>query len=299
MSNNLTIPKQIFALLISFIFIFSTEAKAHATEQYSIEANTYEIIEEAADINPAIKYYVDNILSMYSEEHIISNDELNDIIVASVKDAVEISKQTQKELNIELKKHEQFVISEKQKDIQFQEDSYSPNSVIIPDPFLLARTNWALGIAAVETYGHQQTAKYMRHATVPVGASNSWAPGPYISHNDAWARRVALDDGLNAELFPIFEDNVYNKGLSNFRITGSFRYAYGETNTSLNNVNYAVTFTKLSSGAFRTSYFISDTFDFEWNKYDNIVVDFANNYAFGMQELGLIKPYEISISYVN
>lgn len=77
------------------------------------------------------------------------------------------------------------------------------------------------------------------------------------------------------------------------------RYAYGELHTSLNNVNYAVTFTQLSSGAFRTSYFISDTFDFAWNKYNNIAVDFANNYAYAMQELRLIKPYEISISYVN
>lgn len=77
-------------------------------------------------------------------------------------------------------------------------------------------------------------------------------------------------------------------------------YTDGELRTSLQNVDYTVTFTRIDSG-FRASYFISDVFDFAWTEmgYDNIAIDFANNYAYAMQELGRIKPFLISISYVN
>ena len=32
--------------------------------------------------------------------------------------------------------------------------------------------------------------------------------------------------------------------------------------------------------------YISDIYDFEWSKYDNVIVDFANNYAKALQDMG-------------
>lgn len=70
-------------------------------------------------------------------------------------------------------------------------------------------------------------------------------------------------------------------------------YAFDSNNSSLDaylqlhNVNYSVTFMKNPDDpySYRASMYISDIYDFEWSKYDNVIVDFANNYAKALQDM--------------
>lgn len=63
-------------------------------------------------------------------------------------------------------------------------------------------------------------------------------------------------------------------------------------------VNYTITYKRQANRNYWTQIKITDIFDFEWEKngYDqSIAVGFGNNYAYAMQELGVIKPFKIEI----
>lgn len=296
MKLKTNILKVAVATIISIFFLINNANKVEASEEYVLNKEAQELVEEAIHINPSIENYIENTIEMFNEEQNVSNDEFNDVIIESLENSIEIS--IKSEHALEDKKIELAKLNESSIDTE----NYQENrQIIIPNPIRDARAAYGLGISLVDAYGHKQTARYMEHAIVPIGESaDSWTPRPYISHNDDWARRVATYEGLNMDFLSEFEDKVYNQELEHFTITDSYTYTAGEFHTALNTVDYSVTFTKNDVG-YKASYFISDLYDFEWTEmgYDNIAVDFANNYAYAMQDLGQIKPFLISISYVN
>lgn len=301
MSNKSKFSKYAVVAITSISILLSNKTEVNAAEQFNIEQSTQEKIDAAIEKNPAIENYVENIVSTYTEDNTATNEEFNKNLVNSVEGALEATQKTEQDVemlnqkvDLEMQNGEQANQFSKSLETDFQSETRA--AAIPRTPIEVARANWQAGIAAVSLYGHKQTASYMQHATVPANASSSWRPKDYISHNDAWAKRVALDDGLNGHFAYRAQQNIA-AGKSNFTIKDSYAYTNGEPYTALNIVNYSITFTKGSNG-YKTSYFISDTYDFEWNKYNNILVDFANNYAHQMQQLGQIRPYEIYISYV-
>lgn len=69
----------------------------------------------------------------------------------------------------------------------------------------------------------------------------------------------------------------------------------------LHRVEYSVTFTRMSNGGYKATYYIHDVYDFAWdnNGYDNFEVGFANNYCAAMQTMGWIRPFDIFITVIE
>lgn len=107
-----------------------------------------------------------------------------------------------------------------------------------------------------------------------------------------------MHDKINLQ----FEEEVLEKGKNYGVVKGSFSYT--KNNSDLDHyvgsysVNYSVSFTKSSNG-YKAIYSITDTYDFKWQRYDNIAIDFANNYCYVMQEQGLIQPFLIRTVYYS
>ena len=67
--------------------------------------------------------------------------------------------------------------------------------------------------------------------------------------------------------------------------------------TALHNVSYSATFSKKANGYY-VYFYVTDIYDFAWNRYDNFAIGFGNNYCYAMQSAGYIRPFNIVISYV-
>lgn len=67
----------------------------------------------------------------------------------------------------------------------------------------------------------------------------------------------------------------------------------------LHDVDYSATFVKNPNDpySYSASFYISDTYDFEWSNYDNFAISFGNNYAASAQNLGIIAPFKIYCTY--
>lgn len=190
-----------FMLVSTFIVLslFSRNTTVEASEEYNLDSETQQMLEEAIQINPAIQDYIDSTVQMFNEEQNVTNEELNAIIIESLENSMEISRETNADLEREL---DQIQIEEANSLNQEFDDSTSEETQTMPNPIVDATTAYRLGISIVRGVGHNQTANYMEHAIVPTGESaDSWTPSPYISHNDDWARRVATHDGLNMNFF--------------------------------------------------------------------------------------------------
>lgn len=251
---------------------------------------TLQYIEEETKKHPEIKPYIDNTIEVFSEQENITPEELDELIRESVEEAVK----TQNKMEAELKKLEQ-----KYEESSLENLNVQPQ-VDIPNASVLARSLYDTGIGLVRNYGHHQTAAYMEHGIVPIGQEGTdWRPGTHFSTENDWARRVATDDSLTSSFFGRFEEEIASQGKEHGVLSGTHIFRFGELRTSLQNVSYIATFSRRTDGAYNVSISISDIFDFDWNRkgYDSFAVNFGNNYAAMMEDLGLIKPYQISIYY--
>ena len=279
-------------LLIGAIFfiIFSPiNNKVKAAEDTTpFSQETHQYIDDSTHKYPEIKPYIDNTIEMFSQQVNINSEELDELLRESVDEAIK----TQNIVESELKYLEQ------QYEVKNSLETFNAQPASMANSYLLARAAYDKGIGIVRDYGHRQTAAYMEHGIVPMGLEGiDWKPDTYFSIEDSWARRVATDDSLTGSFFGRFEQEIASKGKSYGVISDSHNFDYGEPATALNKVDYTATFTKRSDGTYKASIYVGDTFDFQWNinGYDNYAVNFGNNYAALMEDLGLIKPYLISI----
>lgn len=286
-SNTLLLIGSIFFLVVSPI-----KNKVEASESTTLfSEDTQQYIEEETQKYPEIKPYIDNTIEVFSEQENITSEELDELIRESVEEAVK----TQNKVETELKTLEQKYAEE----ASLENLNMQPQ-VDIPNASVLARSLYDTGIGLVRNYGHHQTAAYMEHGIVPIGQEGTdWRPSTYFSTENDWARRVATDDSLTSSFFGRFEEEIASQGKEHGVISDTHTFMYGELRSSLQTVSYTATFSRRTDGAYNVSVHVSDVFDFEWNLkgYDNFELNFGNNYAAMMEDLGLIKPYQISIYY--
>lgn len=80
-------------------------------------------------------------------------------------------------------------------------------------------------------------------------------------------------------------------------IKGTFAFTSGDKYYALHNVKYSYSFVRQSNGSVKTTGVVTDVYDFAPSNYESIKVGFVNNYAYAMQSLGLIKPFNIEIKH--
>lgn len=169
------------------------------------------------------------------------------------------------------------------------------------DTYLEMVNLYRIGIGIVNACNCPNTARYMEHAIVPQGSTTN--PSDIYETNTTWARTLLY--GCNELMWEIesrFEREIFPYGVSG-SFSGTFEYTSSncclDARTALQHVNYIATFVRRADGnGYNMSFFLSDVYDFAWTDYDNFVIGFANNYCFGMQQAGYIRPYNIYITVI-
>ncbi len=244
---------------------------------FTISAENQELINQAIQMDSANEDYINSIIDSYKVEKESTEEQYN------------------------------LMIEEAVNGLLYSNDEYNPESNgLIPeskssetqrqgriDPITAARLAYDAGILIVAKKPAPQTALYMTHARV----LGPWSANPKnITHsNDAWSKQVALDNGLNGALNVRFFNEVYGK--QSFTLNGYYEFKHGDPAYALAHVSYSVTFVRQSNGGYKATYRITDKYDFAKGNYDKIAVGFGNNYCYAMQKLGLIKTFNISITY--
>lgn len=143
----------------------------------------------------------------------------------------------------------------------------------------------------------------MTHSIVPLDKVNTnYKPSNIIHSGDSWAKTICLNEDMFLEITEKFEEKILATGKTSGVVSGSFEFTSKNSSldafAALHNVDYAVTFTKQSNG-YKAVYKVTDTYDFAKEKdiYDNFAINFANNYCYGMQQSGFIKPFNITLTY--
>ena len=165
------------------------------------------------------------------------------------------------------------------------------------DVYYASMVDYNAGIRIVEKCNCPYTAKYMKHAIVPVDKVHSnYKPSPIYHNGDSWSHNLIYSTGFSSEIKSSFDKKI--KNTNNNVLTGSFTFTRQNSSldacAALANVRYVVTFTKHGnsySGAFK----ITDIYDFDWNNYNNFAVDFGNNYCLMMQSNRWIREFNITI----
>lgn len=303
--EDLNLKKLVFTSTIALSVLFSFSQVVNAEEELFFQKpnsenepvivledtnNILNISEENnALINKAIildsenKTYIDSIIDSYIIEEGSTLESYNEMINEAVISLIANNEETNKkleELNEELK--EATKLPQK-----------SQESRAVVDPITLARLAYDAGVLIVKNKPAPMTASYMNHAKV---ASIFSANPPNVVHNnDAWAKKVATDDGLNGSLNERFFNEIYGKQSGTLK--GVYLFNYGDPAYALAHATYSVTFVRQSNGGYKATFKITDYYDFDYSNYDDFAVGFGNNYCLAMQTLGLIKPFNISISY--
>lgn len=278
--------KLIMFASVGVLFLFGNQTTVNAEEiSYDIYPTTQEKISKAIEQDKGNENYINGIIELFKTDIKGSSEELNELLLDSIEQAETTSNEIEQEKNL---------IDELQESTNQNKQNRAIN------PVEAARAAYTAGMLLVKAKGHPQTAKYMNYALTPNSKllDLNWTPADYISNNDAWAKKVATYEGINAAVYLKFYNEIIGKGKSYGTVSGSYQFTAGELHTSLNKVKYNVTFTKLSSGGYKAVYKITDAFDFAWDgQYDDIAVGFGNNYCFAMQKLTLIRKYNIVINY--
>jgi hypothetical protein len=162
-----------------------------------------------------------------------------------------------------------------------------------------AIANYAAGIAIVRACGCKNTAHFMEHALVPENSTTN-PTDLYYGTNDDLTKSVFFTQKLHRQIFSSFERNILAKNLSSGTITGSYFFQHGQDDldlvAGLGHIYYSATFVKKANG-YSISFYVRDTYNFDWNEYNNFALDFGNNYCYTMQQLGYIKEFDIIINY--
>lgn len=244
---------------------------------FTISAENQELIAQAIQIDNSNEEYINSIIDSYNVEAESTEEEYNSMIEQAVNSLLYSNDEYNKESNGLIPDNE-------------SSDNKRQSRM---DPITAARLAYTAGILIVSKKPAPNTAMYMNHAIV----AGPWSANPpnKVHSNDAWSKQVALDNGLNGALNGRFFNEVYGK--QSHTLNGSYEFKHGDPAYALGKVAYSVTFVRQSNGGYKTTYRITDKYDFAIGNYNNISVGFGNNYCFAMQTLGLIKPFNISITY--
>lgn len=276
--------KMCFLTVVAIIFggIFSITAYASEdTGKKNLSEETKSKIERIKEEYPDCRNYIDSVILFY-EEHSNMSEDINQNIIEAIEGIELCNMQTE-----ERYKEEFTEVILNQKKSNMRTASYDQ-----------CLANYALGIQIVKAMGAPQTAKYMEHAIVPQGSNTN--PSDYISSGDAWAEQVCNSDSIMCDATEKFETKILANGKVSGTINGSVTFNKDvdglDLYTALHKVSYTATFSKKANGYY-VYFYVTDVYDFAWNRYDNFAVDFANNYCYAMQSAGYIKPFNIAISY--
>lgn len=241
---------------------------------FTISPENQDLINQAIQIDMSNEEYINSIIDYYTVEVGSTEEDYNSMIEEAVSSLV--------------------TPDYEESDNLISDNSTLDNAVKSRmDPITAARLAYDAGILIVAKKPAPMTAWYMTHAKV----LGPWSANPpNVNHsNDSWAKQVALDNGLNGALNVKFFNEVYGK--QSATLTGVYEFKHGDPAYALGHATYRVTFVRQSNGGYKATYRISDIYDFAKGNYDKIAVGFGNNYCYAMQILGLIKPFNISITY--
>lgn len=255
------------------------------------------IISNSSDleITPETQSLIDN----YVAESSGNQDTINEIIENCKQSGIISSQEMNKAIS-------DFILSATIDPTQLEEALVSANELVntsesrvstsraAVDPIKLARSGWAAGIAIVRNEGYPNTAMYMKYAEVPSFLSPS--PAKHVSNGNAWAKNVVSGNDILGSFYS--EYKAWVRGTSKTKtIKGTFAFTSGDKYYALHNVKYSYSFVRQSNGSVKTTGVVTDVYDFAPSNYESIKVGFANNYAYAMQSLGLIKPFNIEIKH--
>ena len=266
---------------------------AYASENnVSISPETNEMLKEVVEDCDVEDDYFSHIIDSYVEYGYADTEELNNILVETAESIQKGHNKSQIELENAYNKYADVA--------NLQKDSTTYNILA----YNAAVGTFQAGANLIRGRGCSHTAESMEHAIVPYEKiGTSWAPSTLRYSDDSWAQALFTRTGLWSEIERRFQGEVLPSMPPSKIIDGT--YAFDSNNSSLDaylqlhNVNYSVTFMKNPDDpySYRASMYISDIYDFEWSKYDNVIVDFANNYAKALQDMGAIEPYQIVCSF--
>lgn len=272
------------------ILAISLKLPVYGLEEYNLPLTD----ETQSQINrflvqyPQYEDYLMGTLSELKESTIATDIEsVNELIRDTIEQLCNFKQQGDIEYKSVLENHEKQVAAHKTKSKSVKNEAYD---------ILLG--NYTMGTYIVENAGCPNAARYMRHAVVPEGLDMT--PSTLYDTNTDWAEFLVYDCyDFYGQVFSQFEEEILGMGEESGTVTGSFAYTSENSSldalASLHAVDYIVTFIQADNG-YNVIYAINDTFDFDWNEYENFAIDFANNYCYAMQINGYIKPFQIIIT---
>ena len=284
--------KSQIVLCLSLGFCLSNLQPVSAAEttttnpQFIIFDSTQAALDKLIEEYPQYDKYVSKVISNLKES--VSSDspeDINRILMDLVEEANTINQQQAVAYN-------NCLLQYKQLDANIT--SLSPKI----DPALEL---YKKGISIIKNRGCDNTARYMKHAIVD-GPNDK--PAPLEDNNTAWSEEAVFSSAdLQGQITEQFEEQILaNPNASGGAVSGFFDYSSNNSTldlaAALHSVRYQVTFTKRPAEGYSAEYLIQDYYDFEGSKeYDNFEMDFANNYCYLVQELGIIHPFQIFIYY--
>lgn len=282
--------KIITPTILSIVLLVVTNTTAHASAlENSISSETQNAINATIQNCAVDNDYYDHIIDTYYGYGYSDSEELNQILIET---ANSINK----------------VYNQSNFDFQNTVTEYNSTSVrqIPVDKIVYdsAVSTFRAGAALARTAGCPHTADSMEHAIVPYASiGTGWTPSVMRYSNDSWAQTLFVRTGLWSEIEGRFQLEVLPDMPLHKIITGSYNFTSSNSSLDaylqLHSVNYSVTFIKNPDDpySYSSNMYISDIYDFDWSGYDNIVVGFANNYAYALQQMGALAPYQIVCSF--
>lgn len=168
-------------------------------------------------------------------------------------------------------------------------DPFNPNARMAQPTLVMALNAWRAGTAIVQRSGYPNTAMYMKHAEL----QNKGAK--HTSNNNKWAKQVINGNALLGQDYAKFKSWIMGNSKT-LTTKGSYAFKTGDEYYALHKVNYTYTYTRQANGGARWVGTVTDVYDFEWSKYNNIKASFANNYAVLATSVGAIKKFDIVIT---
>ena len=280
--------------IVSISCMFTTLLKnpVYASNEYNLPLTNETIIEinEFLKQYPQYKDYLNDVLKDAETSTIATDiEKLNEHVVNAIEQISQLKQRADKEYMVALEENDKLVKEYKRRTKSARTDSYD-----------ILLSNYLVGIAIVNECGCPNTARYMTHAIVPEYSTVN--PTTIYDTNTSWSEHLVYDCyDLYDQIFLQFEQEILADGKENGTVSGSFTFVKEnsslDAHVALHSVDYVTTFTKSANGnGYDVTYLLHDTFDFEWNNYDNFVINFGNNYCYAMQVCGSIRPYEIYIT---
>lgn len=293
--------KNILSILLVVVLLFSLENVAYASEEeivieyeLQIYPETQAIIDNTVSQCHVDAGYFNNLIDLYRENGYSDSDYLNDALIDAANAINATYVKNENDLQMAIKEYNQTVKNNSMTRAGIDINTY--NSVI---------ENYGVGCLAARAIGCTHTADSMEHAVVPIEkVGTGWTPSALNYNGDDWAVYLCTRTGLWSVIEGRFQGEVLENNYLMYTMTGT--YSFNTSNSSLDaylqlhSVNYSVTFVKIMAeygGYYTASFYLNDVYDFDWSGYDNIIVGFANNYAYMAQSLGVIAPYPIYCTF--